>query len=469
MDDAVMQILGLQITDDIELIQKALIANNNRVDDSITWLFNAKAQASVAAKAATKPSQTQNKEKVPNILNQKEEIKPAETVKVKTLDERKIELEKKARERELKKEAEEKEREFQLMKMQEEYEAYQMEKEEKAEETRRRVEELKRVKALRELELQKQKKKERMQWHAKQAKYAEKENELNNYVLQALERKEKDLNTPVQAINKVLSLGNLQVATQSFTLVSKILTKILNSNEAKFRTIPRQKTKKVELLIVEPTGIERLLILLGFQRTHAELKLPENFDPSKLKDAIQELKVTMEFMKAVQSVIRKSELVQWHCAVSLVLNSLVNGSSLPESFEMCTTLYGTMKPYITESDKKQTAVQILKFHETQLWLRHPLVPLFRELKHKVVDAEYLKRIVKLSSTILGSDRERINVKKLGKKISNMTEALWRQFFEICGYVPDEEEYMKRSSEVNPILFSFLSGYIPKSSSSLIPA
>jgi len=460
MDDAVMQILGLQITDDIELIQKALLANNNRVDDSITWLFNAKANASVA----------QNNEKAApkNILNQKEEIKPVETVKVKTLDERKIELEKKARERQLQKEAEEKEREFQLMKMQEEYEAYQMEKEEKAEETRRRVEELKRVKALRELQLQKQKKKERMQWHAKQAKYAEKENELNNYVLQALERKEKDLNTPVQAINKVLSLGNFQVANQSFTLVSKILTKILNSNEAKFRTINRQKTKKVELLIVEPTGIERLLILLGFQRTHAELKLPENFDPSKLKDAIQELKTTMEFMTAVQSVIRKNELVQWHCAVSLVLDSLVNGSSLP-SFDMCTTLFGAMKPYITESDRKQTAVQILKFHETQLWLRHPLVPLFRELKHKVVDAEYLKRIVKLSSTILGSDRERINVKKLGKKISNMTEALWRQFFEICGYVPDEEEYMKRSSEVNPILFSFLSGYIPKSSSSLIPA
>ena len=44
------------------------------------------------------------------------------------------------------------------------------------------MEELKRVKEQRAMQAQKQKQKERMAWHAKQAKYAAKEDELNNYV-----------------------------------------------------------------------------------------------------------------------------------------------------------------------------------------------------------------------------------------------------------------------------------------------
>jgi len=448
------------------LIQRALRANGNRVDDAISWLFTAQANASAQPAAPSQPAKPNN-----NILNQKAEMKPAENVqpKKKSLDERKIELEKKARERQLKKEAEQKEREFALEKMKEDYEAYQMEKEAAAEETRRRVEELKRVKEQRALQAQKQKQKERMAWHAKQAKYAAKEDELNNYVLQALERNEKDLKTPVQALNNVLSLGNLKTASDSFTLMSKILTKILkNPKEQKFRSINRQ-TKKVELIIVAPTGAEKFLILLGFTRSHKELTLGDNFDAMKLEKAVQDLEHTLKFMTAVQGVIRKKELVQWHCAVSLVLDAIQKDSSFPQSFAMCTTLFSVMKPFIIDAERKQTAIQILKFHQTQLWLRHPLMPLFRELKHKVVDAEYLKRIVKISSTILGSDRQRINVKKLGKKISNMTETLWRAFLEICGYVAEEDEqFMKRSESVNPVMFSFLSDYIPLQAATLIP-
>jgi len=466
--DAVMQILGLGITTDMEMIQKALIANNNRVDDAITWLFSPQAQAAASAGTPDPPQSD-------NILNKKAEVKPAEIVSApakprKSVDERKIELEKKAMERQLKKDAEEKEREFALMKMKEDYEVYQADKEIAAEETRRRVEELKRAKAVRAEQQEKKKQKVRMGWHAKQAKYAAKENELNKYVLQALEKNEKDLSTPVQAINNVMSLGNLRNAQECFTLISKILANILkNPKEQKFRSINRQK-KKVELLIVGQTGAERLLILLGFVRSHAELTLSDSFSSSQLKRGIEELKETMEMMKKAQSVIRKKELVNWHCAVSLVLDSLQKGPAFPASYEMCNTLYSELKPFITDADRKQTAIQILKFHETQLWFRHPLVPLFRELKHKVVDAAYLKRIIKLSSKVLGSDQPRINVKKLGTKISNMTAELWTQFFEICGYVAEEDaRFMKRSPDVNPVLFSFLSECIPKQSAQLIPA
>lgn len=449
--NALMQILELGITQDIELINKALVAKHNNVEAAVEYIIqksfmNAPAEETspvIKSKPSSKPM----------------DVEPAVKKQKKTVEQRKMELERAAEERKVKQAAEEKDREEKIAIMKENYEAYMLEKESRAADLQHRTELFTKKKEIKQVQNNEAKMERRMRWHAQQEKYASNENKLQQMVLKRRESEEEEMTNVTSAIITIAD-HDVRQAKETLTLICKILKNILkNPNEIKFRTIKRD-VKRIDQCIVSPLGAERLLILIGFKRTLAELSL-DTLNEELFQQTIEECTDVLKFIHDVQSCIRKDQLILWHMAVKHLLNHYSDNVDLPPS-EQSDIMNEVLSSHVNSKEKQLMAVSILSYHERQLWSRHKLRPFFKNLKLSIVDEPYMKKAVKTLANIMkmaAADGEtkvdRINLVKIGNKIPGMGSSKWLKVLLMCGYDHTTPELLSKKEDATPVFFDYL--------------
>jgi len=437
-ESMLMQILELGVTTDFELIQRALKETKNRsVDEAISWIFSKSGDNSPPA-----PSPAARN---PQAAAPKPKPKPSEPAPPpeKSVEERKAELLKKADAKRRQEEKEKKEREIKLQKMEEDYKRYEKEKVRKVEEHKKRVAAHKKLQERKKVKDKKQATKRKMNWHKKQSGYYQEGENLLSSVLKIREKQETALDTTESALYSVISRGDLKLANSCFDLLSKILNKILKKpDNKKFRKLDRN-SKKVNELIVTPLGAERCLVLLGFTRTTHELVLEGPVNKEAFETCLSQIDDLTAFMKNVQTMIKKEDFVGWHAAVFYLFNHYSENEDVPSN-PLCEQMQSVIEPFLDSKEKQLLIADVLKYHENQLWMRHPYMEYFKGIRLRLVDENLMIRVLKTMAKILkktGENLEKAGVldcEKLGKKIPSMNHFLWQDFFVISGFTKDNE-------------------------------